>query len=110
MVHKNRYGGVQIALPRGDFWSATVIAFAVFRLGATYGHIRDMWLRRNLAPGNAGPVFYINDVLSLAACRFADRLSRITRLTPSKSRFLYQTEHGPRMAKKRAIRKLFILC
>jgi len=47
---------------RGDFWSATVIAFAVFGLGAAYGHIRDMRLRRNYAPGNAGPVLYINDV------------------------------------------------
>jgi len=48
---------------RGDFWSATVIAFAVFGLGAAYGHIRDIRLRRNYALGNAGPVLYINDVL-----------------------------------------------
>jgi hypothetical protein len=48
---------------RGDFWSATVIVFAVFGLGAAYGHIRDTRLRHNYAPGNAGPILYINDVL-----------------------------------------------
>ncbi|MGZ7188690.1 MAG: DUF6790 family protein [Halobacteriota archaeon] len=48
---------------RSDFWSATVIAFAVFGLGAAYGHIRDMRLHRNYAPGNAGPILYISDIL-----------------------------------------------
>jgi FtsH-binding integral membrane protein len=48
---------------RGDFWSATVIAFAVFGLGAAYGHIRDMRRHRNFAPGNVGPVLYINDIV-----------------------------------------------
>jgi hypothetical protein len=47
---------------RGDFWSATIIAFAVFGLGAAYGHIRDMRRHSNFAPGNAGPVLYINDI------------------------------------------------
>ena len=48
---------------RGDFWSATVIAFAVFGIGAAYGHIRDIRLRHNYASGNAGPILYINDIL-----------------------------------------------
>jgi len=48
---------------RGDFWSATVIVFAVFGLGAAYGHIRDIRLHRNYAPGIAGPILYISDIL-----------------------------------------------
>jgi hypothetical protein len=48
---------------RGDFWSATVIAYAVFGVGAAYGHIRDIRLHHNYAPGNAGPVLYISDII-----------------------------------------------
>jgi len=48
---------------RGDFWSATVIAYAVFGLEVAYGHIRDIRIHRNYAPGNAGPVLYLNDIL-----------------------------------------------
>jgi hypothetical protein len=47
----------------GDFWSTTVIAFAVFGIGAACGYIRDMRLRHNYAPGNAGPIPYISDIL-----------------------------------------------
>lgn len=43
---------------RGDFWLATIIAVSVFLLGAAYGHIRDIIVNRNLAPGNAGPPLY----------------------------------------------------
>jgi hypothetical protein len=42
---------------------ATVIAFAMFRIGAAYGHVRDMRLRHNYAPGNAGPILYISDII-----------------------------------------------
>ncbi len=55
--------GVLCFWVRGDFWSATVIAFAVFGVGAAYGHIRDIRLRHNYEPGNAGPILYINDIL-----------------------------------------------
>ncbi|MGA3199529.1 MAG: DUF6790 family protein [Halobacteriota archaeon] len=34
--------GVPCFWVHGGFWSATVIAFAVFGIGAAYGHIRDM--------------------------------------------------------------------
>ena len=55
--------GVLCFWVRGDFWSATVIAFAVFGIGAAYGHIRDIRLSHNYAPGNAGPILYISDIL-----------------------------------------------
>jgi len=47
---------------RGDFWLATIIAVSVFSLGAAYGHIRDIIVNRNFAPGNAGPPLY-SDIL-----------------------------------------------
>jgi hypothetical protein len=55
--------GVLCFWVRGDFWSATVIAFAAFGIGAAYGHIRDIRLGQNYEPGNAGPILYINDIL-----------------------------------------------
>jgi len=55
--------GVLCFWVRGDFWSATVIAFVVFGIGAAYGHIHDIRLRHNYAPGNAGPILYISDIL-----------------------------------------------
>ena len=48
------------------FWSgigfktATVIAISVFLLGDAWGHIRQMVMSGNFAPGNAGLVFYTN--------------------------------------------------
>lgn len=50
---------------RGDFWLATIIAVSVFLLGAAYGHIRDIIVNRNFAPGNAGPALY-SDILKPA--------------------------------------------
>ena len=40
-----------------------MIAYAVFGLEVAYGHIRDIRIHRNYAPGNAGPVLYLNDIL-----------------------------------------------
>ncbi|WP_439029610.1 DUF6790 family protein [Gordonia terrae] len=45
-----------------EFTLATIIAFAVFYLGAAVGHVREMVTRRNFEPGNAGPIF-VFDVL-----------------------------------------------
>ena len=50
---------------RGDFWLATIIAVSVFLLGAAYGHIRDIIVNRNFAPGNAGAALY-SDILKPA--------------------------------------------
>ncbi|HEX6312984.1 MAG TPA: DUF6790 family protein [Acidimicrobiia bacterium] len=44
-----------------DFWLATIIVAAIFLLGAAVGHVRQMFVARNFAPGNAGGVFF-NDV------------------------------------------------
>ena len=55
--------GVLCFWVHGGFWSATVIAFAVFGIGAAYGHIREMRLSHNYAPGNAGAILYISDIL-----------------------------------------------
>lgn len=45
-----------------EFWLATIIAFAVFYLGAAVGHVREMITAHNFSPGNAGPIFFF-DVL-----------------------------------------------
>lgn len=44
-----------------DFWLATIIVASIFLLGAAAGHVRQMLVARNFAPGNAGAVFF-NDV------------------------------------------------
>jgi hypothetical protein len=43
-----------------DFWFAIVIAATIFGWGAGYGHVRDMMLNANYAPGNAGMPLYID--------------------------------------------------
>jgi fatty acid desaturase len=44
---------------RDNFWTATVMAAAIFYWGAAYGHIMDMITHGNHAPGNAGaPVYF----------------------------------------------------
>jgi hypothetical protein len=45
---------------RDNFWTATVIAESIFLLGAAYGHIMNMVQFANYAPGNAGPVLYMD--------------------------------------------------
>ena len=44
----------------GDFWTATVIGFSIFLWGDAIGHIRQMVQAKNLSPGNAGAVFYLD--------------------------------------------------
>jgi uncharacterized protein DUF6790 len=46
----------------GLFWWATAIASGTFLLGAAYGHIRDILVNGNRAPGNAGVILY-TDIL-----------------------------------------------
>lgn len=50
---------------RGNFWIATVIAFSTFYLGAAYGHIADIVLRGNFAPGNAGDPLYLDIIVPI---------------------------------------------
>jgi hypothetical protein len=54
------YGVAGIMAPGFDrgFWLATIIVFSIFMLGAAVGHVRSMVAERNLAPGNAGYIFW----------------------------------------------------
>ena len=52
--------GISCIWLRGNFWIATVMAGAVFGLGAAFGHIRDIIVNHNYAPGNAGAVLYLD--------------------------------------------------
>jgi hypothetical protein len=54
------YGVAGIMAPSFDrgFQLATIIVFSIFMLGAAVGHVRSMRADRNLAPGNAGYVFW----------------------------------------------------
>jgi len=45
---------------RGNFWTATVIAFSVQWLGAGMVHIRDIVVSANYAPNNAGVTLYLD--------------------------------------------------
>jgi len=48
------------------FKAATVLVNAIFLLGDAAGHVRQMLAADNFAPGNAGPVFYLDVILPLA--------------------------------------------
>jgi hypothetical protein len=47
------------------FKTATVLAISIFLLGDAAGHIHQMMLAGNFAPGNAGLVFYMDIILPL---------------------------------------------
>jgi hypothetical protein len=50
-----------VSLWRGpDFWLATILGQGVFTWGAAYGHIQDIIVQHNYAPGNAGMVLYLD--------------------------------------------------
>lgn len=48
--------GVLCIWLRGRFWLATGLGWSVFLIGAGVVHLRDTWLRGNLAPYNAGMI------------------------------------------------------
>ncbi len=52
--------GISCIWLRGNFWIATVMAGAVFGFGAAFGHIRDIMINNNYAPGNAGAILYLD--------------------------------------------------
>jgi len=54
--------GVTCIWLRGNYWIATVVAATVFLWGAAYGHIMDIIVHGNYAPGNAGGALY-DDIL-----------------------------------------------
>ncbi|MFC1617736.1 DUF6790 family protein [Patescibacteria group bacterium] len=51
----------------GDYWIAPVVAASVFLLGAAYGHIKEIVVNKNVSPGNAGAVLYMDIILPVAA-------------------------------------------
>jgi hypothetical protein len=40
-----------------DFWLATIVMASIFLIGAAVGHVKQMVVAKNFAPGNAGAVF-----------------------------------------------------
>jgi hypothetical protein len=42
------------------FWSATVIAFGIFSIGAGIGHVYELVVHGNVSINNAGPVMYMD--------------------------------------------------
>lgn len=64
---------------RDNFWTATVIGYSIFLLGAAYIHITNIAQTGNLAPGNAGYALYIDIIIPiillclLAAYNFTKR-------------------------------------
>jgi len=54
--------GITCIWLRGNYWIATVIATTIFLWGAAYGHVMDIIVNGNYAPGNAGGVLY-DDIL-----------------------------------------------
>ena len=49
--------GVTCASYGRGFWLATIIMASIYLLGAAAGHVREMVVNKNFAPGNAGAVF-----------------------------------------------------
>jgi hypothetical protein len=57
-----------LAFWRGlEFKTAAVITASVFLLGDAFGHVREMLLSGNFAPGNAGVPFYMDVVCPVVA-------------------------------------------
>ena len=48
-----------------DLRLAAVLGPALFTLGAAAGHVHQMVIAHNFAPGNAGPIFYADIVAPL---------------------------------------------
>jgi len=43
-----------------NVWFVTIVATTIFGWGAAYGHIKDIMLNHNYAPGNAGVPLYVD--------------------------------------------------
>lgn len=48
-----------------DFWLATIIVASIFLVGAAVGHVKQMIVAKNFAPGNAGSVFAADVVVPI---------------------------------------------
>ena len=49
-----------------DFWLATIIGLSVWLLGDAIGHIADMIINHNYAPGNVGVPLYTDIIVPAA--------------------------------------------
>jgi hypothetical protein len=61
----------------GLFWWATAIISGTFLLGAAYGHLRDIAVSGNMAPGNAGVILYTDILVPLVHLLLLVTLSRM---------------------------------
>lgn len=57
--------GVLCIWKRGSFWTATGIGWSVFLLGAAAVHLYQIRAGQPYAPGNAGPMLYLDVLLPL---------------------------------------------
>lgn len=71
--------GIMCIWFRGNFWLATIVGLSIWLLGDALGHILDMLINKNYAPGNVGVPLYtdiIVPVLLLALLWVYDRLKK----------------------------------
>lgn len=50
---------------RGTFWTATILGFSIWYLANAYGHLKQLIVNQNFAPGNAGIPLYADIFLPL---------------------------------------------
>jgi hypothetical protein len=55
--------GVMCIWFRRHFWTAVGVGSSIFFLGAAYGHAKHILVYKDTAVYNAGPVFYVGDIL-----------------------------------------------
>jgi hypothetical protein len=71
---ENAFGGLAFGVLgvlciwlRGNFWDAMVIGSSISLLGDAYGHIYELVVHNNHAPGNAGVILYTDIIVPVVA-------------------------------------------
>lgn len=57
--------GVMCSAYGRGFWLATIVMASIFLIGAAVGHVKQMVVAKNFAPGNAGAVFAADVVVPI---------------------------------------------
>lgn len=57
--------GVMCIWERGDFWLSTAVGYSIFLLGQGLGHVHDMVVNHNNAPGNTGVMLWFHLIFPL---------------------------------------------